>query len=650
MERARLLVDGIASGWAAIGAVLLLVVYGAISLFLLGVRDRLLLVAASVPTTMGVLALTAQLVGGVGFRCGALAIGAVALPLCAAAGALQHVFDRRTKGHAPRIRLAPAEALPWVGAGVGGLLGSGAWIAGIANFNLPPQNNDDIWHGFLIARLGHLHHITASSVAPVLAERTSPVEYYPYAAHLAAAFVRSVSGVSVPSIMNASWVVVAGFMLPFGVTALARALVPGRPMLATLAGVGAPGFTVFPYVINGLWPYALALACVPAFLALVLHRLDSPRAVPPLAIAVGVVALTVAHPAAAAVAAVAVALIVLLRLAEERRRAVVPITRLLLACGIGVLLLLPWLVAAPASAARPETVAPSASSFGQALWMTLRLATPWTPGQPAFAALVVAGTLVILMRLRQAVGVVATYWLFALLFAGVLADTRQIVGLTGVWYGDWYRLAAVLGLFAPVIAATAVTELASVTVRMWRAADRTRAVQISGIAAALALLLVSAEAIRYVLRGEAVVQATWKQNHVVTLSDVQLFTVLRRYVKPNEAVLNDWQDGSTWMYAIDEVDPAIPYDSTVKKVRSRMVLFYSVGSLGTNPSTCKIVLNDHVTYALVKTAHVPGGSGSFDDAVRSNPSMFVAVARGTTGTIYRLNAPALKRCAARAGS
>ena len=145
----------------------------------------------------------------------------------------------------------------------------------------------------------------------MLADSADPHVFYPYGSHLLAAFVATWTPAGIPTAMNAVWVVAIGVLFPFGVAALLRAMLPERPRAALVGGLIASTFTAFPYLINGLEPYALALAMTPALLAAVAQRARSNARVPSLAIAVSALAVFASHPAGLVVAAVAAALMVL---------------------------------------------------------------------------------------------------------------------------------------------------------------------------------------------------------------------------------------------------------------------------------------------------------------------------------------------------
>jgi hypothetical protein len=86
----------------------------------------------------------------------------------------------------------------------------------------------------------------ADTVAPTLADRSGPVLYYQYGLHLAAAFVHTLTGISVAEALNGGWVVLVAAILPAGAAAIAWSLFPRRPWVGFWAATLAPGIVVFP--------------------------------------------------------------------------------------------------------------------------------------------------------------------------------------------------------------------------------------------------------------------------------------------------------------------------------------------------------------------------------------------------------------------
>lgn len=99
MDRVSWLLDGVASGGPAVASSILFLAYGVAAAWLLGLRSRLLLVVAALPTGIGLLALTSHVVGTLGFRMTVATDAVVALAVAAVIATAQRL---RPRG-APRV-------------------------------------------------------------------------------------------------------------------------------------------------------------------------------------------------------------------------------------------------------------------------------------------------------------------------------------------------------------------------------------------------------------------------------------------------------------------------------------------------------------------------------------------------------------------
>ena len=645
VNRITTTIDGMFAGAGMLATGLPLVLFGVLAGYLSGLRDRLLLIAAAIPTAVGLLVITSQVLGSLGIEPGLNGVAVISLLPAVLVGLVRQQLTRRA-GHPASVRPHPEPVgWPiWIGVVVGGGLSAAAWLPGIRNAKLPPQANDDIWHGFLTARLADLHSVTASTVAPVFADRLRPTVFYPYGLHLTGATLKAATGVTVPESLNAIWVVAIGLMLPFGVAALVRAVLPERPWAAAYAAVAAAAIPFFPYALNGLQPYTLGLSMVPALLALFVVRIrqGSARGVE-LGLVAGAVGLLVTHPAAAVVFVVCALLVGAEVLIAGGLKAVPGAALRLAPLAVAAALLsLPFLasgggVVGVLPGARSQTV-PSAA---KAMIMVIKLQTPWTPSQPILAALVLLGVLACLARNLHAWSLLAAYLVFGLLFVGATTGASWSGSLLKPWDDDWHRLAGVLALLASVLAGMAADSIhalaATLLARRSAWLPRVALAAIAGVA-----LIFSLGVARAVLSAQSTVFSAWHSPGLVTADDVALFKDVARRVGPGEEVLNNWQDGSTWMYAISGAKPAIPYTWAAGEWGSVLT---SLSDLVASPASCRLLLDRHVTLALAKNVMVGHVKNPLLTAANAQPSVFKPVFRGPSGTIYRLDQQVLTACA-----
>ncbi|HET8776838.1 MAG TPA: DUF6541 family protein [Candidatus Limnocylindria bacterium] len=639
MERLSWIVEGLGSALPALAAALVIVAYGVAACRLIGVRSGLLALAAAVPTGIVVLMLAAQVVGMLGIGVPIAAHAFVGLGIALLVG-LVSLRSRR----GPPSTAHDTHVLVWAGMAIGVLGALAVWVGGIGSHALPPQSNDEIWHGYLVERLTHMPIITAGTVAPTLADSASPVLFYQYGLHLAWALGHAVTGASVAEALNGGWLVHVAVLLPVGATALARSLYPERPWVAFWAGVLSPSVVIFPYLTNGLLPYTASLAMIPGFLALLVTQLRADRTAPRASVALAAAGIFVAHPAGAivgALIAVPVSIEVILR-----RRGVAArrdgVARLMSIGLIAAAAAFPWLVAS-SERGLGEAPALAAVDVPSALGLVVTLGTPWTSPQPVIGFLAAAGIVATIVR-RRGVGLSVAYAVLAILFVGTVAGLGGFAAITQSWHAQWYRLAAALGVLVPILAGLGMASVIGV-VRAGIAPRLGPARRFGAAAIAAVVLVVGAGAAYASAQGQSIVRDAWHSRQLVQATDVELFRELARMVEPGDRVFNSPRDGSSWMYALDGVIPMHPYIYLTPRWSWDLVNGLAVYEY---PSVaCWRLQREHLTYAVVKqvTGDLPGleayDIGGF---VERHPDLFVEVARTDTAIAYRIDQEAVRNC------
>ena len=640
MDRVAWLLEGITSAGPAVASSILFAAFGGLIAWLIGLRTPLLLVVAAVPTGIAAFALAAQALGAVGIPTSFPVDALVALVAALALGAARRRWMRRPdpgehEDAAPgRVRLA--------GAAIGGLLGIVVWLAGIGNVAIPPQGNDDIWHGYLAERLTHMPVVTAGTVAPSFADSPTPVVYYQYGLHLAAAVVHEVTGVSVAEALNGAWIVYVGLLLPISIAALAWRLFPTDPWVAFWAGALSSSLAIFPYLTNGILPYTAALAMVPGLLALVVATVDDGPHPPAAIVALVGLGVFVTHPSAA-VAAALLALFVaadhLLRQPTLRAR-LLGVRRLALVGVLGLVIASPWLLASGDVGLGAGGTGAAVDGLATAGGMLLGLASPWTSAQPLFAGVCLLGILVGLTSGRG-IGITLGLLVFAGFYVGALAGMESVSRLASPWHGDWHRLAAVVGLVAPVLAGLAIATVMSWSRRLM--ASRPRPVLIAlavviGLPPVVVTAYDTAEA-------QSIIRTAWHSPGLVTDQDLALFRDLADRAGPADKVLNSPTDGSTWMYALFEVVPVLPYSGGSNL--NLPDLYRGAGEISNPVVACRMLAATGVTYALVKfvRGNDPGNVYDIAILVRRFPDLFTVVGQSPSGVAYRIEPAELARCA-----
>ncbi|MEV1294385.1 DUF6541 family protein [Pseudonocardia sp. NPDC049635] len=366
-------------------------------------------------------------------------------------------------------------------AGTAALLGTAvaaaiAWLTVVLGFGPVDQLSstyDAVFHYSAIA------HVLATGDASslTLGTLTSPTRaeaFYPAAWHGLVALVAMSSGSGVPIAANLTAWAVAALVFPLSALLLARHLVGRSAGAAFAAPVLATGFTAFPWALMAfgvLWPNLLGVALLPAALAAVVALLGLARD-PVLRrggavalCAAGALALGFAHPNAVfslAVLALFPLVWALLRLTRRRlftRRFYQPLAALAVTGG-GIALVIWLMVASPLLAGVRAFDWPAFTSTPEAIVQVLLHSTNDRPALWVLGVLVGVGAIAALRRF-------ATSWLVAAHAAAgalyVLAASREdalTAGLTGAWYNDSFRLAAVVPVTGVGLAVLGVVALA----------------------------------------------------------------------------------------------------------------------------------------------------------------------------------------------
>ncbi len=335
-----------------------------------------------------------------------------------------------------------------------------------------------------VAHLNRVRQFLDTGVFSSLGSASGPA--YPSAFHdVAGTLALLVPGLAQGSTLvvtaNLTALTAAAVVWPVGVVALARLTLGRSGVTLVAAGVMSAAFTVFPYVLMGwgvLWPNLLGTALLPGVVGPALLAsgvLPAPPGLPRrlaglLAVA-ALPGLTMAHPNALVSLLLVVGLAFATRLAllwrhtpgVAGRRAGV---RLALLVGLVVL----GLAAAPKLSRQVADTASYDWGAHEALWSSLRdsallalqeASPPW-----GLLAFVILGALFCARRHR--LRWVLVVWVATVLLFLVAATGRPGFGslVTGYWYNDKVRLAALVALPGVLMAVAGVTAVARTMARV----------------------------------------------------------------------------------------------------------------------------------------------------------------------------------------
>lgn len=330
------------------------------------------------------------------------------------------------------------------------------FVAGFGNPDSFSQTFDNVYH------LNAVHHIVQTQVGSSLTvgNLTEASSYfYPAGMHDMMALLQMLTGSSIPLVVNVGTIIIGALVWPLGCMFLISRLVGYRPVPLVAAAVFSAGFSAFPYLLIGfgvLYPNNAAIALLPVVLGLAVELLGMSRSpassyLPPsLAFCAAFPGMVLTHPSAMVAMLGFLVPVVLGRLVlvftewragDATGRAVVrwAIAGTLYLAVVATA----WLVLRPSLGAAPWTPFQSnARAIGEILGSApMGTTTAWV-----LATLTVIGLYVVARTLRRTWWILGMYLVAAVLYMVVSSWTPGAFRtlLTGVWYNDSFRLAALL--------------------------------------------------------------------------------------------------------------------------------------------------------------------------------------------------------------
>jgi hypothetical protein len=448
-----------------------------------------------------------------------------------------------------------------------------------------PQEHDMITHTLLTAYIEDTGRAAPWRAFPVDVLSGLPGTYYPSGFHSVAALVGAWSGDPVAAV-NATMLVVFALFLPLGLYGLAAQLRPGT--LPHVAGGAAAVVGVMAYrptyaimhdggVLANAMAISLSAGAIAGLLVLRGRRVVTGRwgaALDVAAVAMLAVGAFAVHPTSAAIVGVSVIAWSLGDLVHRARRAEMTRWLLTIVAGgaVGGLLLFPLL----RSAGKISTVTSWPRDFEVVTFsrgMGIVLGMPYlgffdqsdSKSQAALAGLTLLGVGIALWS-RRYLGALLTWVVWSAILLAFLSGS-SIPGLTSVtevFYNSYLRISGVLGPFQWVLAGIAVSSVSLAVTRVCAAVLRLlptgplllRVSRPLGAATAalLVLLLVFATHDLRVVNAQALVDRYAQPLFTrVDGNDRAAFAWLRGHVQPGERVMNNANDGSTYMYVYDQI-------------------------------------------------------------------------------------------------
>jgi hypothetical protein len=569
--------------------------------------------------TVGVVALVALLGGVFGFRFGVWPAVAGTCVMALVAAGLSLLLRARGVQRPPRDPRSYSLAVV-IGAVAAGVIGAVTFITGVGRPDAISQSWDSVFHYNAIRYIEQTGKASPLTIG-TLGEPGGAASVYPDAWHTMAALLGELTGASVPVAAMVTCLVVAVVVWPVGCLLLARHLfgaAGGRAAAAVvITGMVSSLFGAFPWTLTGaygvLWPNALGLALAPAGVALGMSIArvsdgDTFGAQRWFFGAVGAWAIAIAHPSSA----LSVALICIFPLlvtvgpylAGQYRRHRLG-TALVVAAIVAVVAVgglaasrLPTVRAVEAIAWRP-TATPS-----YAVVSALSNGTNGQAPELLLATLAIVG-MVACFVWRQRRWLVAAELVIVGLYVGAVGIGDHLTRLvTGLWYNDPYRLAAILPIVAIPLATMGVLAIAEWLQRVpFRSAVTARPALALAIPLAVGALVAVPAAFQSVPRNAQIVGEKFDTSgdEVQTLISDSKLTFLQRVrqIVPASAVVADNPfEGTALLFAVGGPRVLFPQLNQSASTDAGYLAHHLV-QLAQDPEACDLVRRYDIGYMVV---------------------------------------------------
>jgi hypothetical protein len=525
-----------------------------------------------------------------------------------------------------------------VGIGIGGA----TWVRAVRGHDTIPPNYDASQHGFFVSRIETSGATDASDVVVSDSRgRSKAADYYPLALHSSLAVAARATGTDASDLLTGVVILMGAVVLPCGLYALTRRIVPREPLAAGFAAVLAALFSVFPYKPIGWGGITLivGVALLPAVVVLLERTVTRALTVAGgILAALSVMAVLAVHNSQMPMLGVMVALLLLetAALARSWRRLGEALLRTVMV-GVGALVLFaPTLLSfaggvSERSDFRDTSLVPLDFVLGQLV--TLHAYVPSPQGWLTVLTLLGAGVLV--WRHRPA-WVAGTAIVFFLVVAAAVSDSGLVGALTFAWYRQPERIAYYLVYFVPVLGGVALAAACTAVAIAAARLPRARVWALPGAAVVALAVVALAGGSNAAKVNRDLVTTAYTQYAPVGPAEVAAFDWLGDHASDRGLVLTDANtDGSVWMYAFSGANPlfaAYPQrDSPFRdrSVRDRDYVREHITDLGRDPKLARLLDRYGIRYVYYGDRTFQGADHQIDfAALRSNPRLREVFSRG----------------------
>jgi hypothetical protein len=397
-------------------------------------------------------------------------------------------------------------------------------------------------------------------------------QFYPNAYHLVGALVYSLSGATIPTVLNAVTVPIAG-IFALSLVALVREF-GGRAVFAGSAALVAGAATTGAYesVSSGLLPFALCIVLTPLSAVALQRFLKRPGPDTGTVLALAAVGLLAVHSSALFGGILFALPLLVQRWVTREGRVGRDLLRLLPVMAGAVVVAAPHVLGAigVTSGSYPYTAWASGIEVSEALNELLQfrqvlVSAQWWLTVPMVIGLLCVWTLGRLRWLGLSAVLLSAIFVLVACFGGL----SWVISFSRPWWNDRYRLMALAAIPLCLLAAHGLAELQRWIAKAfsywgWLRSRPRLAMRlgVAGVAAVLAVAGVFTNGFYAVANATAVGYAfnDGEPEDVglpaVSVDELTAMYALQKMgVGPNEKVLNDRVDGTAWLYAITGIRP-----------------------------------------------------------------------------------------------
>jgi hypothetical protein len=584
----------------------------------LGLRPWTTLAAAPA-LTLGLVAVAGTIASRVPFSWGPGTFAAGTAVVCGVIVLARWLWHRRGKAadrplFSPLRRPSVADLVIAGGVAVGWLISAVTLVRAFGSMSNPNQNWDYVFHSNAVRLIADTGNASPAALG-VLTNWEAPSSFYPNAFHALGAIVTDLTGAPVFDVLNAQTMMISG-VAGLGLAALLRSLSAPVAVSATTPVLLA-GFASFPYDIlafGPLLPYAMAVALLPAFFLLLTDAFATRRVAVALACGLAAGALLGVQTSIALSAALAAIPLMVHRWMAGTRT----VLRDLLAvgvAGVGALAVaFPYAAGALAVSGGGAAINwPAIQSVGQSVGDLFLLNHAAPAPQYWLAALMIVGLLT-LGRARY-----MWWWLaggaiaFALFVAAASSDSPRVEALTGPWWNDRYRFAALAVLaFAP-LAASGLYVLADAANRTLLKRLPTEGAwgryRLPAVATALLLAVVWLANTLYMPSNERRVALAYQFEWQLSHAELDAMRWLAHQPGASAKVMNDPNDGSPFMSAAVGLHPVFGHviSPGTASGQAQRVLLDHFNCLDNSSAVRRTVQDLDIRYVFVSDGYVLEG-------------------------------------------